>query len=185
VWSRRWNTNCQWRQKYSEKICPNATFPTTNPTWSDLGSSPGHRGGKPASNRLSEGYGPRITLSIISFLDFVRFYKPKHNAWEASSDVGHLFSLVDYKTLVPITGSTDYIWVGRCLLLSCWWQHIPKLVWNIRRWTKSRKLILQSNTDNTLSVQRTETPAPLSFQEVWQMVDAKWMQTESSWTYCL
>jgi hypothetical protein len=32
---------------------PSATLSTTNPTSSDLGSDPGHRGGKPATDRLS------------------------------------------------------------------------------------------------------------------------------------
>jgi hypothetical protein len=34
---------------------PNAIFSTTNPTWPDLGSNPGRRGGTPATNRLSYG----------------------------------------------------------------------------------------------------------------------------------
>jgi hypothetical protein len=37
------------------KPCPSATSSTTNPTWPDLGSNPGRRGGKPATNRLSYG----------------------------------------------------------------------------------------------------------------------------------
>jgi hypothetical protein len=37
------------------KTCPSATLSTTNPTWTDLGSSPGLRGGRPATNRLSQG----------------------------------------------------------------------------------------------------------------------------------
>jgi hypothetical protein len=32
-----------------------ATLSTTNPTWPDLGSNSGHRGGKPATNRMSYG----------------------------------------------------------------------------------------------------------------------------------
>jgi hypothetical protein len=34
---------------------PQCTLSTTNPTWPDLGSIPGRRGGKPATNRLSYG----------------------------------------------------------------------------------------------------------------------------------
>jgi hypothetical protein len=34
---------------------PSATLSTTNPTWPDLGSNPGRRGGKPATNSLSYG----------------------------------------------------------------------------------------------------------------------------------
>jgi hypothetical protein len=41
-----------------EKTCPSATLSTTNPTWPD----PGHRGGKPATNRLS--YGAASTLHL-------------------------------------------------------------------------------------------------------------------------
>jgi hypothetical protein len=55
VWSSRWNENWQGKPKYSEKTCLSATFSTTNPTWPDLGSNPGRRGVKPATNRLSYG----------------------------------------------------------------------------------------------------------------------------------
>jgi hypothetical protein len=34
---------------------PQSTLSTANPTWPDLGSNPGRRGGKPATNRLSYG----------------------------------------------------------------------------------------------------------------------------------
>jgi hypothetical protein len=37
------------------KTCPRATFYATNPTWTDPGSNPGVRGGRPATNRLSHG----------------------------------------------------------------------------------------------------------------------------------
>jgi hypothetical protein len=32
-----------------------ATLSTTNPTWPEPGSNPGHRSGKPVTNRLSYG----------------------------------------------------------------------------------------------------------------------------------
>jgi hypothetical protein len=38
---------------YSEKTCPSATLSNTNPTWPNLGSNPGRRSGKSATNRLS------------------------------------------------------------------------------------------------------------------------------------
>jgi hypothetical protein len=53
LWSSWWNEDWQGKPKYSEKTCPSATFSTTNPTWPDLGSNPGRRCGKPATNRLS------------------------------------------------------------------------------------------------------------------------------------
>jgi hypothetical protein len=43
------------KPKYSYKIYPTATSSTTNPKWPDLGSNPGCRGGKPATNGLSGG----------------------------------------------------------------------------------------------------------------------------------
>jgi hypothetical protein len=55
MWSNRWNENWQWKPKYSEETCPSATLFTTNRTWPDLGSNPGRRGGKLATNRLSYG----------------------------------------------------------------------------------------------------------------------------------
>jgi hypothetical protein len=43
----------QGKLKYSEKTCSSAILSTTNPTWPDLGSNTGRRGGKPATNCLS------------------------------------------------------------------------------------------------------------------------------------
>jgi hypothetical protein len=37
------------------KTCLSATLSITNPTWTDLGSNPDLRGGRPAANRLSHG----------------------------------------------------------------------------------------------------------------------------------
>jgi hypothetical protein len=51
LWCNRWNANWQGKPKYWKKTCPSATLSTTNPTWRYLG----HRGGKPANNRLSYG----------------------------------------------------------------------------------------------------------------------------------
>jgi hypothetical protein len=55
MWGGRCNENWQGKPKYSEKICSRATLSTINPTWPDLGSNPGRRGGKPATNSLSYG----------------------------------------------------------------------------------------------------------------------------------
>jgi hypothetical protein len=48
--------------KYFEKTCPSATLCTTNPTCSDLGSNPGCRVGKPATNSLTY-----VTSELLSF----------------------------------------------------------------------------------------------------------------------
>jgi hypothetical protein len=55
MWSSLWIKNWQGKSKYSEKTCPSSTLSTINPTWPDLTSNPGRRGGKPATNRLSYG----------------------------------------------------------------------------------------------------------------------------------
>jgi hypothetical protein len=41
------------KPKNSEKNLPDATMSTTNPTWTYLGPNTGHRGERPATNRLS------------------------------------------------------------------------------------------------------------------------------------
>jgi hypothetical protein len=48
VWSSQWSENWQGQPKYSE-----ITLSTTNTTWSEPGSNPGRRCGKPTTNRLS------------------------------------------------------------------------------------------------------------------------------------
>jgi hypothetical protein len=52
-WRIWWNEDWRGKPKYSEKTCPSATLSTTNLTWPDLGSNPGLRGGKPATNRMA------------------------------------------------------------------------------------------------------------------------------------
>jgi hypothetical protein len=73
VWSSRWNENWQGKPKYSEKAYPSATLSTTNPTWPDLGSNPGRRGGKPATNRLSYGTASTYTRLDALFLKAIFF----------------------------------------------------------------------------------------------------------------
>jgi hypothetical protein len=54
-----WNDDWQGKPKYSKKTCPSVALSTINPTWSVLGANPGHRGGKPETNRLSYVTVPR------------------------------------------------------------------------------------------------------------------------------
>jgi hypothetical protein len=49
------NENWQGEPKYSKKTCRSASLFTINPTWHGLGSNPGRRGGKLATNDLSYG----------------------------------------------------------------------------------------------------------------------------------
>jgi hypothetical protein len=66
VWSGRRNEDWQGKPKFSEKTCSSATFSTTYATWPDLGSNPGRRGGKPATNSLSYG----TVLSAVRLVIF-------------------------------------------------------------------------------------------------------------------
>jgi hypothetical protein len=66
LWSNRWNVNWQGKPKYSGKTCPRATLSTTNSTWPDPGSNPGHCSGKLVTNRLSYGIAQGHTLLKIS-----------------------------------------------------------------------------------------------------------------------
>jgi hypothetical protein len=76
-WRTWWNEDWQGKPKYSEKTYLSATLSTTNPTWPDPGSNPGHRGGKPATNRLS--YGAASRLSEVPFLFLTLFTRSKEN----------------------------------------------------------------------------------------------------------
>jgi hypothetical protein len=61
------------------KTCPSATLSTTNPTWTDPGSNPGLRGGRPAANRLSHGTAEKCAdikaLSPSTSIECRRFYR--------------------------------------------------------------------------------------------------------------
>jgi hypothetical protein len=86
LWSNWWNEDWQGKPKCSEKTCPSATLSTTNPTWLDPGSNPGHRGGKPVTNHLSNGtvlcvYGALLVVDALkvlcpkkSHLSWIRLY---------------------------------------------------------------------------------------------------------------
>jgi hypothetical protein len=50
------------------KPCPSATLSTTNPTWTDLGSNPGLRGERPATNLLSHGTALNIYILIFTLI---------------------------------------------------------------------------------------------------------------------
>jgi hypothetical protein len=49
-----------------EETCSSATLSTTNPTWTDPGSNPGLRGGRPAANRLSHATALVNDLYLLS-----------------------------------------------------------------------------------------------------------------------
>jgi hypothetical protein len=46
------------------KTCPSASLSTTNPTWTDPGSNPALRDGRPAANRLSHGTAQTCVLVV-------------------------------------------------------------------------------------------------------------------------
>jgi hypothetical protein len=74
VWSIRWNENWQGKPKYSEKTCASATLSTTNPIWPDLGSNPGRRVKKPATNRLSYGTANKNVSTVSPCYTVVRYW---------------------------------------------------------------------------------------------------------------
>jgi hypothetical protein len=47
------------------KSYPSATLSTTNPTWTDPGSNPGLRGGRPQTNHLSHGTALLLSYSCL------------------------------------------------------------------------------------------------------------------------
>jgi hypothetical protein len=65
------------------------TLSTANPTWPEMGSNPGRRGGKPAINRLSYG-----TANYTSYLSFFHFCNRPTNDSESTwlKGAGHKFS---------------------------------------------------------------------------------------------
>jgi hypothetical protein len=62
---RNWWNDWQRKQKYSEKTCPSAVLSTPHPTCCP-NVNPDHRGGKPATNRLS--YGIAYVVSFNAYL---------------------------------------------------------------------------------------------------------------------
>jgi hypothetical protein len=75
-----WNDSGRGKPNNSEKTCPSATFPTTNPTWIDPDANPGlhgggQRGGTPASCDLPESADSCCRHSRRS-----RTYSPKEGA---------------------------------------------------------------------------------------------------------
>jgi hypothetical protein len=71
VWGSRWKENWQGKPKYSERTCPSITLSTTNLMWPDLGSNPGRRGGKPATNRTA-AWLRQMTVSVQPDLERCR-----------------------------------------------------------------------------------------------------------------
>jgi hypothetical protein len=57
------------------ETCPSATLSTTNPTWTDPGSNPDLRGGRPAANRLSHGTAKLYLLSEKNIASIFRAYR--------------------------------------------------------------------------------------------------------------
>jgi hypothetical protein len=72
MWSSLCNGNKQGKPKYSEKIYRSATLSTTIPTWPDLGSNKGRRGGKPATNRLR--YGTAFSSLLVQIFPSVLLF---------------------------------------------------------------------------------------------------------------
>jgi hypothetical protein len=76
----QWNETDRGKPTTRRKTCPSATLSTTNPTWTDPGSNPGHRSGRPATNRLSHGTADRA--------DYHELYGAT-GAWQQTGTVWH------------------------------------------------------------------------------------------------
>jgi hypothetical protein len=70
--------------------CPSATLSTTNPTWTDPGSNPGHRSERPATNLLSHGTAAhaymdqnQIVLSVSAWFNSVYLHKHQIRSFES------------------------------------------------------------------------------------------------------
>jgi hypothetical protein len=76
VMEHQWNEIDRGKQTTRRKTCPSATLSTTNPTWTDPGSNPGLRNGRPATNRLSHGTADDRTycLVIFAFFSMIRLF---------------------------------------------------------------------------------------------------------------
>jgi hypothetical protein len=66
VMEHQWNEFDRGKPTTRRKTCPSATLSTTNLTWTDLGSNPGLRGERPATNRLSHG------TVIVTWLVYIK-----------------------------------------------------------------------------------------------------------------
>jgi hypothetical protein len=101
---------------YPEKNYPRATFSTTNPTWRNLGSNLGRRGGKPVTNRLSYG-----TAWIQSMYTFKLVRKMNMNDvlnWRAwAKPRNPLSGLPLFRTRIELGTPKVQIWnVVKCLM---------------------------------------------------------------------
>jgi hypothetical protein len=88
LWRNWLNKSQQGKRKYSEKTCPSATLPTTNPTWPYPDSNTGRHGGKPATNRLS--YDTAFHGMDLITTPFSRYSSPHKRGSEYEETVVHL-----------------------------------------------------------------------------------------------
>jgi len=86
-----WNGTDRRKKSTLRKTCPSATLSTINLTWTDLGSNPGLRGERPATNRLSltTAYSKmQINLNYIwSFSSYRAVNTPRRSYKNHSVDV--------------------------------------------------------------------------------------------------
>jgi hypothetical protein len=82
----RWNDTDSGKPKNSEKMLSQCYFVTANPTRTNRGANPGHRGERPATNRLSHGTVStgilvhRVCCINISSDTSTRYYQQQVNA---------------------------------------------------------------------------------------------------------
>jgi hypothetical protein len=71
----QWNEIQRGKRTTRRKTCPNATLSTTNPTWTDPGSNPGLRSGRPATDRLSHGTAIPLHVNYVGSWSWCTQYK--------------------------------------------------------------------------------------------------------------
>jgi hypothetical protein len=80
-----------------KKTCPSAILSIENSAWSDPGSNPGHRGGKPATNRLKERVAFIITFTFLTSWFIQPWRRRKHCPAKRRCLTTRLHEIIPYK----------------------------------------------------------------------------------------
>jgi hypothetical protein len=89
------------------KTYPNATFPTTNPIWTDSGANPVLSVERPTTNHLSHGTAPTIQWIIFAASLFLA---SRYNLYYRSHVVyyNHIFAFISATGIISAQNITNY-----------------------------------------------------------------------------